>query len=144
MKKSIRLLPFAMILLIAFASCKKDSKLNTGSSKIEGFWTYKEDPANDYWNANVLFKSDGTFRMYQALSLADTSSTQAIADTANQVVTMGTYTVFGTTVKMTWQEFSVVGLTFSGLLNSNSNILTGNIESTVSGSASPLWYLTKP
>jgi len=144
MKKLVRLLPLAIILVIAIASCKKDSKSNPGASKIAGFWTYKEDPAIDYWNSNVLFKSDGTFRMYTALSLADTSAAQAIADTANQVVTFGTYTVSGMTVKMTWQEFSVIDFTFSGILNSSSNILIGNLDNNQPGSASPLWYLTKP
>lgn len=91
-----------------------------------------------------MFNNDGTFRMYTALSLADTSAAQAIPDTAGQVVTFGTYTVSGTTVKMTWQEFSVIGFTFSGILNSASTNLIGNIETSVPGGAAPLWYLTKP
>ncbi len=134
----------SLAILLAIVSCKKNENSVSVTSKISGFWTYKEDVANDYWNDNVLFKNDGTFRMYTALSLADTSSAQAIADTANQVVTFGTYTVSGTTVKLVWEEFNVVGFSFSGSLNSSSNILVGNIESNVPGSATPLWYLTKP
>ena len=145
MKKTLKPLSLAVLLLAGFISCKKsNSKPSTSTSPIVGFWTYKEDPNNDYWNSNVLFKSDGTFRMYTALSLADTSAAQAIADTANQVVTFGTYTVKGTDVEMTWEELSVVGFTFSGNLNGAQNILIGNIETKESGSAAPLWYLTKP
>jgi hypothetical protein len=132
------------VMLFALASCKKDNTKTSAASPIAGFWTYKEDAANDYWNGNVLFKNDGTFRMYTALSLSDTSAGPALADTANQVVTFGTYTVKGTTVEMTWQEFSVIGFSFSGILNSSSNNLIGNVETNESGSASPLWYLTKP
>ena len=142
MKKLATVLSLAF--LLAIVSCKKNENSDSVTSKISGFWTYKEDAANDYWNDNVLFRNDGTFRMYTALSLADTSSAQAIADTTNQVVTFGTYTVSGTTVKMVWEEFNIVGFSFSGELNSSSNILVGNIESDVTGSAKPLWYLTKP
>ena len=142
MKKLAIVLSLAILLVIV--SCKKNENSDTITSKISGFWTYKEDVANDYWNDNVLFRNDGTFRMYTALSLADTSSAQAIADTANQVVTFGTYTVSGTNVKMVWEEFNVVGFTYTGVLNSSSNILVGNIESNVTGSAKPLWYLTNP
>lgn len=125
-------------------SCKKGGTAPAANSAIAGFWTYKEDPANDYWNDNVLFKSDGTFRMYTSLSLADTSAAQALSDTAGQVVTFGTYTVSGTKVNMQWQEFSTIGFSFSGILNSGSNILIGNLKTNVPGSAAPLWYLTKP
>ncbi|MGA9294354.1 MAG: hypothetical protein WBV81_17300 [Ignavibacteriaceae bacterium] len=79
--------------------------------------------------------------MYQALSLADTSAAQAISDTASQVVTFGTYTVNG---KMIYTEFNLINFTFTGTLNNNSNILIGNLDSNEPGSASPLWYLTKP
>ena len=144
MKKLINAISIFLILFIGIASCKKDKATNPGNAKIVGFWTYKEDPANDYWNANVLFKADGTFRMYQALSLADTAAAQAIADTASQVVTFGTYTVNGMTVKMNYQELNVIDFTFIGTLNSSSNILIGNIDTNQPGSASPLWYLTKP
>lgn len=144
MKKIIKPLSLVIILSISLASCKKSNpKPVATSTGIEGFWTYKEDANNDYWNDNVLFKSDGTFRMYTSLSLADTSVAQGITDTANQVVTFGTYTVNGNDVKMTWQEFSVIDFTFSGSLNSGKNILIGNLESNEPGSASPLWYLTK-
>jgi hypothetical protein len=144
MKKIYKILLFAAIGLIAITSCKKTNSKPSVTSSIVGFWTYKEDTNNDYWNDNVLFKNDGTFRMYTSLSLADTSAGPAIADTANEVVTFGTYTVKGNTVTMTWQEFSVIGFSFSGILNSSSTNLIGNIETDVSGSASPLWYLTKP
>jgi hypothetical protein len=145
MKKIVKILLPVCVMFIVNGSCKKDNSTpKAASSPIVGFWTYKEDPNNDYWNDNVLFKSDGTFRMYTALSLADTSAAQAIADTANQVVTFGTYTVKGSTVQMTWQEFSVVGFTFEGTLNTTATNLIGNIETSVSGSAAPLWYLTKP
>ncbi len=82
--------------------------------------------------------------MYTALSLADTSAAQAIADTAGQVKTFGTYTVSGTTVKMTWQEFSTIGFSFKGILNSASTNIVGSIESNIPGSDEPQWYLTKP
>jgi hypothetical protein len=144
MKKITKQLVIATTFVFAIVSCKKEKTSPKPSSPVVGFWTYKEDTANDYWNANVLFKNDGTFRMYQALTLADTSAAVAIADTANQVVTFGTYTVSGTTVKMTWKEFNVIDLNFSGILNSSSNNLIGNIETDQSNSASPLWYLTKP
>ena len=144
MIKLVKPLLLAIILSITFASCKKDNKSNPDTSIVAGFWTYKEDAAIDYWNDNVVFKSNGTFRMYTALTLADTTAAVAIADTANQVVTFGTYTVSGTTVNMTWQEFNFINFHFSGVLNSSSNKLIGNIESSVPGSASPLWYLTKP
>ncbi len=65
------------------ASCKKGGASPAGSSAIAGFWTYMEDANDDYWNDNVLFKTDGTFRMYTALTLDDTSAGPAIADTAN-------------------------------------------------------------
>ena len=144
MKKIIKPLALIIIFSIVIGSCKKSSTKPTITSPIVGFWTYKEDPAIDYWNENVLFKSDGTFRMYASLTLADTSAAQAIKDTANQVVTFGTYTISGNAVKMTWQEFSVIDFTFSGSLNTAQNILIGNLDNNEPGSASPLWYLTKP
>lgn len=144
MKKIINAIAISLILFMGITSCKKDKTTNPDNAKMAGFWTYKEDPAIDYWNANVLFKADGTFRMYQALSLADTAAAQAIADTANQVVTYGTYTVNGINVKMTYQEFNVIDFTFTGVLNSSSNILIGNLNSNQSGSTGPSWYLTKP
>jgi hypothetical protein len=145
MAKTIKLAAVAVLWILGFSSCKKDSSSSSStSSPIAGFWTYKEDPDNDYWNENVEFKNDGTFRMFVALSLADTAAAAAIADTAGAVVTFGTYTVKGTTVTMTWQEFSAIGFTFSGTLSSNPTNLIGNIETNISGSASPHWYLTKP
>ena len=144
MRKALNLFSLGLISIGILASCKKGGASPSASSPIAGFWTYKEDANDDYWNDNVLFKSDGTFRMYTALSLDDTSAAAAIADTANQVVTFGTYTVSGTKVTMTWQEFSTIGFTFSGVLNSGMNNLIGNIETNVSGGAAPLWYLTKP
>lgn len=140
-----KVLALALVSTLIITSCKKSSSASSTPSPIAGFWTYKEDANVDYWNSNVLFKNDGTFRMYAALSLADTSAAQAIADTAGQVVTFGTYTVSGTTVKMTWQEFSTIGFTFTGLLETgNAPNIIGNIETNVSGGAAPLWYLTKP
>ena len=144
MKKIINVISISLILFIGIVSCKKNKTTNPDNAKMAGFWTYKEDPAIDYWNANVLFKEDGTFRMYQALSLADTAAAQAIADTSNQVVTFGTYSVNGLNVKMTYQEFNIIDFKFTGTLNSSSNILIGNLDSNQPGSASPLWYLTKP
>ena len=82
--------------------------------------------------------------MFVAFSLADTSAAAAIADTVGAVVTFGTYTVKGNTVTMTWQEFSQIGFTFSGKLYTNPTNIIGNIETNQSGSAAPLWYLTKP
>jgi hypothetical protein len=144
MKRITKPLSLVIILSISLASCKKsDTKPAVTNSGIEGFWTYKEDANNDYWNDNVLFKSDGTFRMYTSLSLADTSAEQGIRDTANQVVTYGTYTVKGNDVEMTWKEFSVIDFKFSGSLNTDKNILIGNLENNEPGSANPLWYLTK-
>src|ERR1017187_6855656 len=94
MTKTFKLAVLATAWIVGLGSCKKsNSQTNNATSPVVGFWTYEEDPANDYWNDNVLFKSDGTFRMYTALSLADTVAAQALADTANQVVTFGTYTV---------------------------------------------------
>lgn len=132
--------------LALLAACKKDNTNKTSSTNswILGFWTYKEDPAVDYWNANVLFKSDGTFRMYQALTLTDTMAAPALADTANQVVTFGTYTVSGAKVTMTYVEFNIINMTFTGSVNSSDNILIGNISDNNPGDAEPLWYLTKP
>jgi hypothetical protein len=133
----------AMMLLLA---CKKDNKSNSSGANgwIMGFWTYKEDAAVDYWNANVLFKSDGTFRMYQALSLDDTAAGPALLDTANQVVTFGTYTLSGTNVTMKYTEFNVIDFTFTGSVNGAHNILIGNLSDNNPGDAEPLWYLTKP
>jgi hypothetical protein len=144
MKNSTIQLGIALISIMAIAACKKSGSSTSGSSVIAGFWTYKEDPAIDYWNSNVLFKDDGTFRMYTALSLDDTAAAQAMADTANEVVTFGKYTVSGKNVKMTFTEFAVIGMTFSGSLNSGNNILIGNLDNNVPGAVSPLWYLTKP
>jgi hypothetical protein len=136
----------ALAALILLPACKKDN--NKGSSSatgwIDGFWTYKEDPAEDYWPANVLFKSDGTFRMYQALSLTDTASGPALADTAGQVVTFGTYTVSGATVTMKYTEFNTINFTFTGSVNGAHNIIVGNLSDNTPGDAEPLWYLTKP
>lgn len=135
----------AILFLVVIASCKKSgSASSAGSSVLAGFWTFKEDPAQDYWNSNVLFKSDGTFRMYTALSLADTSAGPAVADTSNQVVTFGTYSVNGKNVKMIFTEFAVIDMNFTGQLNSSNNILIGNLDNNQPGAASPLWYLTKP
>ena len=92
----------------------------------------------------MLFKSDGTFRMYTALSYDDTLAAHAIGDTSNQVVTFGTYTLTGQNLKMTWEEFNVVGFKATGVFNSSFNNFTGNIESDEPGSASPLWIITKP
>ena len=55
-----------------------------------------------------------------------------------------TYTVNGLNVKMTYQEFNVIHMTFTGTLNSSSNILIGNLNSNQPGSTGPSWYLTKP
>jgi hypothetical protein len=132
--------------LMLLAACKKDSnKGSTGANSwIDGFWTYKEDTNEDYWNANVLFKSDGTFRMYQALTLNDTAAGPALLDTANQVVTFGTYTVSGTNVTMKYTEFNTIDFTFTGSVNSGHNVLIGNLSDNNPGDAQPLWYLTKP
>jgi hypothetical protein len=136
----------ALAALVVLAACKKDNsnKTSSANSWILGFWTYKEDAAVDYWNANVLFKSDGTFRMYQALTLADTAATAAIADTSNQVVTFGTYTVSGTKVTMKYTEFNIINMTFTGSVNTADNILVGNLSDNNPADAEPLWYLTKP
>jgi hypothetical protein len=145
MKTLFKKFSLAAGLIIAIYSCHKSNDgTTTNNSQIVGFWTYKEDANNDYWNGNVLFKSDGTFRMYMAMTLADTAAVQAIADTANQVVTFGTYTVKGSSVKMLWQELSIINFNFSGILNSAMTNLTGNVETSEPNSASPLWILTKP
>jgi hypothetical protein len=129
MKTLLKKFTLATGLIIGIYSCKKSNATTTSnSSPIVGFWTYKEDPNNDYWNGNVLFKSDGTFRMYTAISLADTAAAQAIEDTAKQVYNFGNYTVKGSTVKMVWQEFSVINFNFSGILNNAMTNLTGNLE----------------
>lgn len=132
--------------LVLLAACKKDSNKTSGSANgwILGFWTYKEDTNVDYWNANVLFKSDGTFRMYQALTLDDTAAAAALADTSNQVVTFGTYTISGANVTMKYTEFNVINFTFTGSVNSGHNVLIGNLSDNTPGDAEPLWYLTKP
>lgn len=142
----MRKMGFALAVLVVLAACKKDNsnKTSSANSWVLGFWTYKEDPAVDYWNANVLFKNDGTFRMYQALSLNDTAAAAAIADTGNQVVTFGTYTISGTKVTMKYVEFNVINLTFQGNVNTADNIIVGNISDGDSTDAQPLWYLTKP
>ena len=135
----------AVAALMLLPACKKDSNNKTSANSwISGFWTYKEDPAEDYWNANVLFKDDGTFRMYQALTLDDTAAGPAVLDTANQVVTFGTYKVNGTTVTMDYTEFNVIDFTYTGQVNSAHNILVGNLSDNTPGDAEPLWYLTKP
>lgn len=145
MKKRTLCFCAAGLLTFVVSSCKKSSNPSSNSSSpIAGFWTYKEDAAQDYWNSNVLFKNDGTFRMYTSLSLSDTVAAQGIADTANQVVTFGTYTVSGKNVKMIFTEFTSVGLQFTGSLNTGDNILIGNIGNNDPSNASPLWYLTKP
>ncbi len=101
MKTLFKKFSLATGLIIAIYSCNKSNDgTTTNNSQIVGFWTYKENANNDYWNGNVLFKSDGTFRMYMAMTLADTTEVQAIADTANQVLTFGAYTVKGSSVKM--------------------------------------------
>lgn len=131
--------------LVLLAACKKENKASSGAGGwITGFWTYKEDPAEDYWNANVLFKGDGTFRMYQALTLDDTAAGPAIADTATQVVTFGTYTVSGSSVTMKYTEFNTIDFTFTGSVNGGHNVLVGNLSDNNPGDAEPLWYLTKP
>jgi hypothetical protein len=131
--------------LLVLVACKKDNnKTSSANSWIDGFWTYKEDTNEDYWNANVLFRSDGTFRMYQALTLDDTAAGPALLDTANQVVTFGTYTVSGTNVTMKYTEFNVIDFTFTGSVNSGHNVLIGNLSDNNPGDAQPLWYLTKP
>ena len=135
----------SLAVLVLLAACKKDSNMTSSpNSWVLGFWTYKEDQAVDYWNANVLFKSDGTFRMYQALSLDDTAAGPALADTANQVVTFGTYSISGANVTMKYTEFNVIDFTFSGAVNAGHNILIGNLSDSNPGEAQPLWYLTKP
>jgi hypothetical protein len=138
-----------LIVAMQFSACKKSSSSPSTSapSKMAGFWTYKTDVnnPNNYWNDNVLFLSNGTFRMYTALTLADTAAGPAIADTVNQVVTFGTYTVSGTVVKMNLSEFRTVGITFEGSVNSAYNNLSGSLEVTSDpNSASVLWILTRP
>ncbi|HVU58053.1 MAG TPA: hypothetical protein VHD83_23490 [Puia sp.] len=139
-----------LLLLTAIAviqtSCSKKNNSDPNNGKIAGFWTYKTDPNNsdNYWNGNVLFKADGTFRMYTALSFDDTAADKAIADTSSQVVTFGTYKLSGQNLQMTWQEFSVVGFKATGVLNSSFTNFTGNIEGDDPGSVSPLWIMTKP
>jgi hypothetical protein len=136
-----------IVLLIPVASCKKSSSKAASTSPMTGFWTYKTDPANpnNFWNCNVLFKSDGSFRMYTALSLADTAAAAAIADTSNQVVTLGNYTVSGSTVKMVLTEFGALDLNFEGSVNSSYTSFYGTGEvSSDPNSATVTWYLTKP
>jgi hypothetical protein len=142
----MRKIVISLAALMLLVGCKKDNKSSSSgaNSWIQGFWTYKEDPAVDYWNANVLFKSDGTFRMYQALTLDDTAAAAALADTANQVVTFGTYTISGANITMKYTEFNVINFTFTGSVNSGHNILIGNLSDNQPGTAEPLWYLTKP
>ena len=147
MKRTLQTLSFVMLCII-MASCKKsNTSTSSTTSKMAGFWTFKtnvNDP-DKYWNSNALFKSDGTFRMYTALSLADTAAAQAIADTATQVVTFGTYTVSGSEVKMSISEFGAIGITCEGSVNSSFNSFTGTLEVISDpNSATPLWYLTKP
>jgi hypothetical protein len=145
MRKIIKPLILLSLGFVFILSCKKsNSKKTTTNSPIVGFWTYKEDANIDYWNGNVLFKDDGTFRMYTALSLADTAAAQALLDTANQVVTFGTYTVNGTDIEMKWQEFNVIDFTFSGILNSAGNNIVGSLKNNQPGADDPSWYLTKP
>jgi hypothetical protein len=136
----------ATVIAVLHASCSKKNDNSSKNAKIAGFWTYKTDPANsdNYWNGNVLFRSDGTFRMYMALSLDDTAAGQAIADTADQVVTFGTYKLSGQNLEMTWEEFSIIGFKATGVMNSSFTNFTGNIESDDPGSATPLWIMTKP
>jgi hypothetical protein len=144
MKTSLSLV---LMLTIALISCKKKNNPPAGNSLMAGFWTFKTNVNNTdgYWNSNALFKSDGTFRMYTALSLADTAAAQAIADTANQVVTFGTYTVSGNVVKMSLTEFGAIGITCSGSVNSSYTQFDGNLEiANDPTAASPLWVLTKP
>src|SRR5262244_3581169 len=54
--------------VLSFAACKKSSGSSSNTSAMAGFWTYKTDVNNsdNYWNDNVLFMSNGTFRMYTA------------------------------------------------------------------------------
>lgn len=147
MKKTLKVLSLAVLLTMILASCKKSNTTKKGTSPMAGFWTFKSDPSNpdNYWNANALFLSNGTFRMYTALSLADTSAAQAIADTANQVVTFGTYTISGTSLNMSLTEFGSIGISCSGSVNSTYTTFDGNLEVTSDpNSASPLWILTKP
>jgi hypothetical protein len=147
MKKTLKVLSLAVLLTMILGSCKKSNTTKKGTSPMAGFWTFRSDPSNpdNYWNANALFLSDGTFRMYTALSLADTAAAQAIADTANQVVTFGTYTVSGTIVKMSLTEFGSVGISCSGSVNSAYNSFDGALDvASDPNSASPLWILTKP
>jgi hypothetical protein len=147
MKKIIPVLSLAIVLLTPVVSCKKSNSKPASTSPMAGFWTYKTDPnnPNNYWNCNALFNSDGTFRMYTALSLADTAAAVAIADTPNQVVTFGTYTVSGSTVKMVLTEFGALDLNFEGSVNSSYNSFFGTGEvSSDPTSATISWYLTKP
>jgi|GEM_PF-1340080 hypothetical protein len=132
-----------VLLSFGFVSCSKSKKTDVQSAKLAGFWTYREDLNNDYWPANVLFLNNGTFRMYQAVNLADTAYQQAIADTANQVITFGTFTVNGENVNMKYTEFNIVDFTFTGTLNSNSTMLMGTLTSNQPNSASPVWHLVK-
>lgn len=146
MKMIFKSLPVILAIAMGGGSCKKSNNSNTGSnSPIVGFWTYKEDAAVDYWNQNILFKSDGTFKAYTALSLADTSAGPALADTANQVLTFGTYTVSGKHVVLTFQEFAAIGFKIEAdLQGNNNNLMIGNVEMTDTTTAEPLVYLTKP
>jgi hypothetical protein len=148
MKKELIILFFGCLCSLVFTACKKDNnnKTSTTNSPMAGFWTYKTDPGNPQnWNDNVLFKNDGTFRMYTALTLTDTAAGPAIADTSNQVVTYGTYTVNGSEVKMTFTEFPTLGMTCEGSVNPAHNSFTGALEiKSDPSAASPLWVLTKP
>ncbi len=147
MKEALKILSLSVLLAMTQGSCKKSNTAKKATSPMAGFWTFKSDPSNpdNYWNANVLFLNDGTFRMYTALSLADTAAAQAIADTANQVVTFGTYKLSGTTLNMSLTEFGSIGISSSGSVNSTYTVFDGTLEATSDpNSATPLWILTKP
>jgi hypothetical protein len=148
MKKALIILSLGCLGTVVFTACKKDNnnKTSTTNSAMAGFWTYKTDPSNPQnWNDNVLFKDDGTFRMYTALTLADTAAGPAIADSGKQVKTFGTYTVSGSEVKMVFSEFASLGMTCEGSVNSAHNSFTGKLElQNDPTAASPLWVLTKP
>jgi hypothetical protein len=146
MKMIFKSLSVILAIALSGGSCKKSNDNKTGSnSQIAGFWTYKEDIAVDYWNQNILFKSDGTFLAFTALSLADTSAGPALADTANQFMQYGTYTVSGKHVVLVYTQFASIGFKIEAdLQGNNNNLMIGNVVLTDTTTAEPLVYLTKP
>jgi hypothetical protein len=119
MKKITNQLLLATLLIIQVSSCSKKDSPATVTGSVVGFWA---GSASDGSPASILFRSNGTMRLYDASSASDTA---ALPD-GNKVD--GNYTLTGASVKGSTsvaQGSTVVTVNIAATVNSNFTSMTG-------------------